>query len=67
MLQWKRLTLLEKSFISNAGKIYFISDGAIWIKKLKNHYFPQAIGVLDIWHLERELKWALGEEKKETI
>jgi hypothetical protein len=48
MLQWKRLTFLEKSFISNAGKIYFISDGAIGIKKLKNDYFPQAIGVLDI-------------------
>jgi hypothetical protein len=53
--------------VENAGKVYFISDGALWIKKLKNDYFPQAIGVLDIWHLERELKWALGEEKKETI
>jgi hypothetical protein len=56
-----------KQGVENAGKVYFISDGAIWIKKLKNDYFPQALGVLDIWHLERELKWALGEEKKERV
>jgi len=56
-----------KQGVENAGKVYFISDGAIWIKKLKNDYFPQAVGVLDIWHLERELKKALGEEKKETV
>jgi len=56
-----------KQGVEDAGKVYFISDGAIWIKKLKNDYFPQAVGVLDIWHLERELKKALGEEKKETV
>ena len=55
-----------KQGINTAKTVYFISDGALWIKKLKNDYFPQAIGVLDIWHLVRELKWALGEEKKET-
>jgi len=41
--------------------------GAQWIKTLKDDYFPQAIGVLDIWHIERELKYALGEENKETV
>lgn len=56
-----------KQGVENAGKVYFISDGAIWIKKLKGDYFPQAVGVLDVWHLERELKKALGEEKKETV
>jgi hypothetical protein len=56
-----------KQGVENAGTVYFISDGAIWIKKLKNDYFPQAIGVLDIWHLERELKRVLGEEKTETV
>lgn len=56
-----------KQGVENAGKVYFISDGALWIKKLKNDYFPQAIGVLDIWHIGRELKKALGEEKKETV
>jgi hypothetical protein len=40
--------------VMDAEKVYFISDGARWIKNLKNNYFPEAIGVLDIWHLERE-------------
>ena len=56
-----------KQGVENAGKVYFISDGALWIKRLKEDYFPQAVGVLDIWHIERELKKALGEEKKETV
>jgi len=56
-----------KQGVENAGKVYFISDGAVWIKNLKEDYFPQAVGVLDIWHIERELKKVLGEEKKETV
>lgn len=56
-----------KQGVEKAGTVYFISDGAQWIKKLKDDYFPQAIGVLDIWHIERELKYALGEENKETV
>ena len=30
-------------------------DGANWIRTLKEGYFPEAIGFLDIWHLEKEL------------
>lgn len=56
-----------KQGVENAGRVFFIRDGAIWIKKLKEDYFPQAVGVLDIWHIQRELKKALGEEKKETV
>jgi hypothetical protein len=48
-----------------AKKVFFIADGASWIRTLKDNYFPEAIGVLDIWHLERELKKALGEERAE--
>lgn len=53
-----------KQGVLNAKKIFFIGDGARWIHNLKDSYFPEALGVLDIWHLERELKKALGEEKK---
>ena len=53
--------------VEEARKVYFISDGAVWIKKLKADYFPRAVGVLDIWHLERELKRALGEERSQTV
>jgi hypothetical protein len=50
--------------ILKAKEVFFIGDGASWIRTLRENYFPEAIGVLDIWHLERELKEALGEEKE---
>ena len=56
-----------KQGVEKAGRVYFIGDGALCIKKLKNDYFPQAIGVLDIWPFERELKRVLGEKKTETV
>jgi len=46
---------------------FFIGDGARWIHNLKDSYFPETIGVLDIWYLERGLKKALGEEKKSSV
>lgn len=45
----------------------FIGDGAGWIRRLKEAYFPHTLGVLDVWHLERELKRAFGEEKKDVV
>lgn len=65
-----RVWLMDKktyASVEKAGRVYFIGDGALWIKKLKNDYFPQVIGVLDIWHFERELKRVLGEKKTETV
>jgi hypothetical protein len=35
--------------------------------RAKGGLFSRRHGVLDIWHLERELKWALGEEKKALV
>ena len=56
-----------KQGVLNAKKIIFIGDGASWIKRLKEDYFPSSIGVLDIWHLERQLKDALGEKRKKIV
>lgn len=53
--------------VLKAKEVIFIGDGAHWIRTLKEGYFPEAIGVLDIWHLEEELKWALGEEGQGVI
>jgi hypothetical protein len=50
-----------------AQEVYFISDGAGWIRKLKEDSFPEALGVLDIWHLEREFKRILRAEKEEAV
>ncbi len=56
-----------KQGVLGAKEVFFIADGANWIRSLKNNYFPEAIGVLDIWHLERELKKALGEERGAVV
>jgi hypothetical protein len=53
-----------KRGVLRAKEVFFIGDGAKWIRTLQESYFPEAIGVLDIWHLERELRKALGEEKE---
>jgi len=53
--------------VLKAKEVFFIGDGARWIRTLKDNYFPEAIGALDIWHLERELKGALGEEGKAKV
>jgi hypothetical protein len=56
-----------KQGVLGAKEVFFIADGANWIRSLKNNYFPEAMGVLDIWHLERELKKALGEEREAVV
>lgn len=56
-----------KQGVLEAKEVIFIGDGAGWIRILKDDYFPEAIGVLDIWHLERELKRALGEGRKPLV
>jgi hypothetical protein len=56
-----------KQEVLGAMEVFFIADGASWIRSLRNNYFPEAIGVLDIWHLERELKKALGEERESVV
>ena len=53
--------------VLKAKEVIFIGDGAHWIRTLKEGYFPEAIGVLDIWHLEKELRAALGEENQSLI
>lgn len=56
-----------KQGVLGAKEVFFIADGANWIRSLKNNYFPEAMGVLDIWHLEREFKKALGEEREAVV
>lgn len=50
-----------------AQKVYFIGDGASWVRRVKEDYFPEAIGVLDIWHLDREMRRALGSNRAALV
>ncbi len=67
-------SLVQKFFLDcvaqsllNAKKVIFIADGDRKIRRLKNDYFPNAIGVLDPWHIERLLKITLGDEKYDLV
>lgn len=53
--------------VDKAKKVFFIGDGARWIRNLKDNYFPEATGVLDIWHLEREFKKVFGVEGSTVV
>jgi hypothetical protein len=56
-----------KQGVLEAAQVVFIADGAGWIRRLKDTYFPEALGVLDIWHVQRELKRAFGKEKQALV
>jgi len=56
-----------KAGVLEAKQVFFIADGAGWIKRLKEAYFPEAVGVLDSWHLQRELRVGLGEEREAMV
>jgi len=53
--------------VLSAKKVIFVADGERAIRRLKNDYFPNAIGVLDPWHIERLLKITLGEKKYDLV
>lgn len=53
--------------VFDSKEVIFVSDGAGWYRQLKEDYFPDAIYVLDFWHLARNIKISLGAERKELI
>ena len=57
----------EKYGVFQSQEIIFVSDGGTWCQQLKEDYFPEAISVLDFWHLARNIKVCLGMERKGLI
>lgn len=51
---------VEKGYHS-AKKIVFLCDGASWLMKLRDEYFPNAIQILDWYHAVEHL-WETGEK-----
>ena len=45
------LALCKKHNYELYNKIVIITDGASWIKSIKNEYFPKGIQILDFFHL----------------
>lgn len=45
---------IEKGYYA-AKEVVFISDGAVWLEKFKDEYFPKAIKILDWYHATEHL------------
>jgi hypothetical protein len=45
-----------------AKELWFISDGSAALRHLRRAHFPTAIPFLDVWHLEKRIAEALGDE-----
>lgn len=53
------LYLMLKNGLAEASVVVLISDGAPWIRKTRERYFPRATQILDLFHLkENVMKFA---------
>lgn len=52
----------QRQGVEQAEHVVLLSDGASWIKEVQALHFPQALVVLDLWHLEQSLRRTLGAE-----
>lgn len=52
---------------ADAAQIVFVSDGAPWIHTVQRAYFPEALVVLDPWHLARQIQLAWGAESRGLV
>jgi hypothetical protein len=50
---------LKSGYLTASVRI-FVSDGAYWISKMISDYFPDAIHVLDLYHLKHKVKTLFG-------
>ena len=46
------LYIMDKNGLKDAKDVVFISDGAPWIRKTRELYFPNATQILDLFHLK---------------
>ena len=47
-----------------ARELLFVGDGATWIKRICSEDFPDAVYLLDFWHLAENISRALGEDHR---
>lgn len=53
--------------VFEAERICFVSDGAASIRWLRRHYFPDAIELLDWFHLHEQLRFGVGHAHGERL
>jgi len=50
-----------------AKRLWFVSDGALDLRRLRRQHFPRATYFLDPWHLQRRISDALGFEDADQV
>jgi hypothetical protein len=53
--------------VFEAERIYFVGDGADWIRWLRERYFPTAVELLDWYHLVEQLRFGVGRAYPELL
>lgn len=53
--------------VYEADRIYFVSDGALAIRWIRERAFPTAIELLDWYHLTDALRRAIGDERSDRL
>jgi len=51
----------------HGARVVFVGDGAHWIRHLQQLHFPDALYVLDLWHLERKGQQVFGEDAEPLV
>jgi hypothetical protein len=59
----KMSTLAVKAGMTTAGTTIVIGDGAGWIRRTARDWFPDAVYVLDLYHLKRRISELFSREK----
>jgi hypothetical protein len=63
----KLVLLAAQQGAFKAKRLWFVSDGALDLRRLGRRHFPTAIYFLDLWHLEHRIQEALGVEQADRI
>ena len=48
-------TFTKMHGIDSANQVVFLSDGALWLEKLRMKLFPNSIGIIDLFHARQHL------------
>lgn len=57
---------MEQGMLS-AGRTILIGDGAGWIRRMARDVFPDAVYVLDLYHLKHRIRAVYREEREEPV
>lgn len=63
----KLFCLARRQGVMSAGRVLAIGNGATWIRRLIEEFFPFALYLLDLYHLKRCLREVLSADEDKTL